>query len=178
MINPQLLIFQAFYISSLQWMESWMINPLLTLTSAMGLSWLLSWLVFAIGFLCFLYIELHAWVIFSFSRSACHLAIYSFLRLACYSHSFHIDVCFRPDLSGMKARQPKENRFILEFRQRSAFHGRQHACLLPWYKLFAFTRSLTFITRCPLAVLRPDPSPQGYPRIYQPFERVTSSVAV
>ena len=71
MINPQLLIFQAFFISSLHWLESWMINPLLTLPSAMGFAWLLSRVVFAIGFLGFLYIELHAWVIFSSSRSAC-----------------------------------------------------------------------------------------------------------
>jgi len=37
----------------------------------MGFAWLLSRVVFAIGFLGFLYIELHAWVIFSSSRSAC-----------------------------------------------------------------------------------------------------------
>ena len=45
------IVFQAFFIPSLQCLESCMINPRLTLPSSMGLSWL----VFTIGLLGFLY---------------------------------------------------------------------------------------------------------------------------
>ena len=75
---------------------SCMISPLLTLPSVMGLSWL----VFAIGFLCFLYIDSHVgyFQLFEVGLPQLHIAIYSSPRLDCYSHSFYM--MFAPGPTG------------------------------------------------------------------------------